>query len=158
MLDQDHLIDQPGHDPASAGADNACWMVLFSAWLVALTATLASLFIGEVMGRVPCILCWYQRIAMFPLPIILGLGLLLVDLRSVRYAMPFAVGGWAVALYHCLLYWSVVPEGLVPCGQGASCTQAQLMLVGFLPIPVLSLTAFSLIVVLLITPMRRLRT
>ena len=125
-------------------------MALFSAWLIALVSTLGALFMGEVMGRTPCVLCWYQRIAMFPLVIILAFGLLPVDLRSVRYALPLAVGGWAVAFYHCLLYWGVVPKGLVPCGQGASCTDAQLTLAGFLPIPLLSFMAFTFIVALLV--------
>lgn len=135
---------------AAAPPDRTLWMALFSAWLVALVSTLGALFLGEVMGRTPCVLCWYQRIAMFPLAIILGVGLLPLDLRSVRYALPLALGGWAVALYHCLLYWGVVPKGLVPCGQGASCTEGQLALVGLLSIPLLSLMAFSLIVVLLL--------
>ncbi|OUM00117.1 2-oxoglutarate dehydrogenase [Variovorax sp. JS1663] len=125
-------------------------MALFSAWLIALVSTLGALFLGEVMGRTPCVLCWYQRIAMFPLVVILAMGLLPVDLRSVRYAMPLAMGGWTVALHHCLLYWGVVPKGLVPCGQGASCTDAQLALAGFLSIPLLSLMAFTFIVALLV--------
>lgn len=121
----------------------------FLAWLIALVATLGALFLGEIMGREPCVLCWYQRIAMFPLAVILASGLLFADLRSVRYALPLAVIGWTIALYHSLLYWGVLPKGLVPCGQGAACTEAQLELFGFLSIPLLSLTAFSLVVVLL---------
>ena len=50
------------------------WNSLFIAWLVALAATLGALFIGEIMGQVPCQLCWYQRIAMFPLALILGVA------------------------------------------------------------------------------------
>ena len=90
---------------------------LFTAWLAALTATLGALFLGEVMGMTPCVLCWYQRIAMFPLVIVLGLGLFPLDTQSVRYALPLAVAGWCIALYHCLLYWGLVPKGLVPCGK-----------------------------------------
>jgi len=146
-------FDSVPQGPTSLSA-RARWIALFSAWLIALASTLGALFLGEVMGRIPCVLCWYQRIAMFPLAIILAMGLLPMDPRSARYAMPLAVGGWAVALYHCLLYWGVVPKDLVPCGQGASCTDAQLALVGFLSIPLLSLAAFSSIVVLLFIVLR----
>ena len=126
------------------------WLWVFLAWLIALASTLGALFLGEVMGVTPCVLCWYQRIAMFPLVLILALGLLPFDARSVRYALPLAVAGWAIALYHCLLYWGVMPKDLVPCGEGASCTDVKAQLFGFISIPLLSLTAFSLIVVFLI--------
>ena len=131
-------------------AKNAHWALLFLSWLIALVSTLGSLFLGEVMGMTPCVLCWYQRIAMFPLVIILALGLLPFDYRSIRYAMPLAVTGWVIALYHCLLYWGVVPKNLVPCGEGPSCTDVKLELVGFISIPLLSLIAFSTIVSLLL--------
>jgi disulfide bond formation protein DsbB len=128
---------------------SAHWTLMFLAWLIALVATLGALFLGEVMGMAPCVLCWYQRIAMFPLVVILALGLLPFDYRSVRYALPLAVAGWAVALYHSLLYWGVVPKGLAPCGQGPSCIEDKLELLGFISIPLLSLMAFTLIAGLL---------
>ena len=53
----------------------AFWTPLFLAWLLALVATAGALFLGEVMGKTPCVLCWYQRIAMFPLVLVLGMGL-----------------------------------------------------------------------------------
>lgn len=93
----------------------------------------------------PCVLCWYQRIAMFPLVVILGLGLLEADDRSLRYAWPLIATGALVALYHCLLFWGVVAEGLVPCGKGSSCADADVQVAGWLPIPLLSLAAFATI-------------
>lgn len=60
------------------------WAPLFAAWLIALLATAGALFLGDVMGMTPCGLCWYQRIAMFPLAVILGLGLLESGGRSIR--------------------------------------------------------------------------
>lgn len=126
------------------------WVPLFGAWLIALVATAGAVFLGEVMGMTPCVLCWYQRIAMFPLVPILALGLLPFDARCVRYALPLAAAGWAVALYHCLLYWGVVPKDLVPCGEGASCTDLKAKLFGFVSVPLLSLIAFSVILVLLL--------
>ena len=80
------------------------WACLLMAWLIALVSTLGALFFSGVMGLEPCVLCWYQRIAMFPLVLMLGMGLYLQDPRSGFYALPLAVVGWLVALYHCLLY------------------------------------------------------
>lgn len=131
---------------------------LFLAWLIALLATAGALFLGEVMGMTPCVLCWYQRIAMFPLALILGLGLLKADAGSVRYALPFAWAGLALAAYHCLVFWGVVAEGLVPCGKGSSCADADLQVAGFVPIPLLSLIAFTGIVALLWFAERRKKT
>jgi len=129
------------------------WTTLFLAWVTALLATAGALFLGEVMGMTPCVLCWYQRIAMFPLALILGIGLLESDHRSIRYAWPLAGVGTAIAAWHCLVFWGVVAEGLAPCGPGASCADAQLQVVGIVsvlvPIPLLSLIAFALIAVLL---------
>ena len=61
---------------------------LIGAWLIALVSTLGALFLGEVMGRTPCVLCWYQRIAMFPLAVVLGIACYLSDLNVRRYALP----------------------------------------------------------------------
>ena len=130
------------------------WVLVFLAWLIALAATLGALFLGEVMGRTPCLLCWYQRIAMFPLVVVLGVGLLPFDPRGVRYALPLALVGGMIALYHYLLYWGVIPPSLVPCGQGVSCTDAKLGLLGFVSIPLLSLMAFASIIVLLLIAKR----
>lgn len=125
------------------------WTLRFAAWLVAALATAGALFLGEVMGMTPCVLCWYQRIAMFPLVVILGLGLLEADQRSLRYAWPLIAVGGLIALYHCLVFWGLVAEGLVPCGKGSSCADADVQLAGWLPIPLLSLVAFTTIAGLL---------
>lgn len=127
----------------------AWWTPSFLAWLVALLATAGALFLGEVMGMTPCVLCWYQRIAMFPLVIVLGIGLLDSDARSLRYALPLAWAGWAIALYHGLLFAGVVSEGLVPCGEGSSCADVKQLVAGLVPIPLLSLVAFTAILGLL---------
>ena len=122
---------------------------LFLAWLVALVASAGALFLGEVMGKTPCLLCWYQRIAMFPLVLVLGLGVFDGDARSARYALPLAWAGWGLALYHCLLYWGLISEAASPCRQGVSCADAELQVAGVVPIPLLSLLAFTAILVLL---------
>ncbi|MBI2750487.1 MAG: disulfide bond formation protein B [Burkholderiales bacterium] len=137
--------------------DRGLWAPLFLAWLIALIATAGALFLGEVMGMTPCVLCWYQRIAMFPLAVVLGVGLLEPDGRSVRYALPLAWAGWGIAVYHCLMFWGVVSEGLVPCGKGSSCADADLQVAGLVPIPLLSLIAFTGILALLWPAYKRMK-
>lgn len=138
--------------------EQGAWTLLFLAWLIALLATAGALFLGEVMGKTPCVLCWYQRIAMFPLVAILGVGLLKSDHQSVRYALPLAWAGWVIALYHCLIFWGVVSEGLTPCRQGVSCADADVQVAGVVPIPLLSLVALSAILALFWFAKRKVRT
>ncbi len=128
----------------------AHWNMLFLCWLIAGVSTLGSLFFSEVMHRAPCVLCWYQRIFMFPLAFILTVGLFPFDYRCVRYALPIAITGWGLALYHCLLYLGFIPKTLQPCTQGVSCAEVKLELFSFVTIPLLSLFAFSLIIALLL--------
>jgi disulfide bond formation protein DsbB len=126
------------------------WTLMLLAWLTALVATLGALVFSEVMNMVPCVLCWYQRIAMFPLVLLLAQGLYAQDRRCADYALPLAAVGWLVALYHCLLYAGVIPKNLQPCGKGASCAEQSLTLAGFVTIPLLSLLAFSALLALLL--------
>lgn len=135
---------------ASSLASERQWRLLTVSWLVALVSTLGALFFSEVMELEPCVLCWYQRIAMFPLVLILGSGAYTQDASSVKYALPLAFVGWLVAIYHCLLYGGFIPGALQPCGKGVSCSAQKLELVGFITIPLLSLLAFSIIVLLLL--------
>ncbi len=121
------------------------------AWLVALISTLGALFIGEVMGQMPCVTCWYQRIAMFPIVVVLGIGLLRDDESAWIYTMPLALAGLAFAVWHSLLYAGILPKPIVPCtAEGPSCTGTEQLLFDTVPIPYLSLTAFALIATLLV--------
>ena len=74
------------------------------AWIIALVSTLGALFIGEVMGQTPCVLCWYQRIAMFPLALILGIAAYLEDTTIYRYVLPISIVGGLIAFWHSLLH------------------------------------------------------
>ena len=103
------------------------WLLLFLAWLVATGSTLGALFLGEVMGYTPCVLCWYQRIAMFPLVLILAAGLFPFDPRVVRYALPLAVVGSLLALFHMALVAGWIPEAIKPCQQGVPCSDVQVV-------------------------------
>lgn len=133
------------------------WTLLLMAWLVAVAATAGALFIGEVMGMVPCTLCWYQRIAMFPLALVLGMACLAEDRRGAVYALPLALVGAAIALYHTLLVAGIVPKAWVPCGPGVSCADQKLDILDGLQIPWLSLAAFLVIAFLLATYLRKTR-
>jgi len=130
--------------------ENSCWSLVFSAWLIAAVSTLGSLFFSEVMDLVPCVLCWYQRIFMFPLAIILLIGLYPLDMKVIRYAIPLAIVGLLFTLYHCFLFYGFIPENLQPCGKGVSCADDSMVLFDVLPIPLLSLAAFSTIIILLL--------
>lgn len=136
----------------------AWWPALFAAWLVALAATMGALFIGEIMGQAPCPLCWHQRIAMFPLVVILGLACLFDDPHVWRYGASLAAVGFGLALWHSLLYFGVAPRALEPCGAAASCSSAAMTILGGVPIPALSLAAFALILGLLWRVRRKART
>jgi disulfide bond formation protein DsbB len=103
----------------------------------------------------PCSLCWYQRIFMFPLAIVLLVGLLSSDLRCTRYALPLAIGGWLLAAYHVLLHTGIIPEAAAPCSQGVSCTEVDFELFGLLSIPVMALIAFTAIGAGLLLAIRR---
>jgi len=127
------------------------WTLVFCAWLIATVSTLGALFLGEVMGYTPCVLCWYQRIAMFPLVLVLAAGLFPFDPRVVRYALPLALAGLGLALFHLALTAGWIPESLKPCQQGVPCSNIPVVWFGFVTIPLLSVLAFSSIVGLLLT-------
>lgn len=116
----------------------------YLALLVAWVATSGSLFFSEALHWLPCIMCWYQRILMYPLAIILAVGILRRDERLHMYVLPFSLVGACVSLYHYLLIktdWLPPP----PCVAGIPCTTDYLNWLGFINIPFLALTAFLLI-------------
>ncbi len=115
----------------------------YAAWTIAVLSTAGSLFFSEVMEFAPCVLCWYQRIAMYPLVIILGIGITLRDPRMKTYALPFGIAGLALAVYHNLLYYGVISQALTPCTEGVPCTEVQLEWLGFITIPLLGLGSFA---------------
>jgi len=119
--------------------------LLKGALAVAVVATLGSLYFSNVLGFPPCVLCWYQRIAMYPQVVILSVGLLLRDARAYLYALPLALAGLGVAVYHNLLYYKLLPESIEPCMLGVSCTTKFIEWFGFVTIPLLSLAAFLLV-------------
>jgi disulfide bond formation protein DsbB len=142
-------MNLPSPEPASS------WELVFACWLIASVATLGSLFFSEVMGHPPCVLCWYQRICMYPLVLVLPAGLFPFDRNIVRYALPLSLLGLLLAVFHLLLVAGYIPEGIKPCIQGIPCTEVQIVWFGFVTIPLLSAASFLLISALLILTHRR---
>lgn len=134
---------------------DSAWTLVFGCWAIASVSTLGALFFSEIMELPPCVLCWYQRIFMFPLVLILPLGLFPYDARVIRYALPLALVGWVFAFFQVLLVAGVIPEGLKPCSQGVPCSEVQIQWLGFANIPLLSLIAFSVMNALLIVARKR---
>jgi len=138
-----------------ASKQNMAWNLIFISWLIAFVSTLVSLFFSEIMGLEPCVLCWYQRICIFPLSIILLLGLFPLDKNIIKYGLSLSLLGTVLTIYHLLLFYGLIPEGLKPCTKGIACDDDSMILFEFLPIPVLSLLAFGSMNVLLILARKR---
>ncbi|MCW5711753.1 disulfide bond formation protein B [Shinella sumterensis] len=131
------------------------WLQIFVAWMIALASSLGALFIGEVMGQTPCLLCWYQRAFMFPLALVLAVAAIRADRDAWIYGLPLSASGLSIALYHVLLYYGFISQAVVPCGQGPSCTDAKMTIFDVLPLPVLSVLAFAAISILLFAARRK---
>jgi disulfide bond formation protein DsbB len=128
---------------------------LWFAWAFALVATLGSLFYSEVSQFIPCRLCWFQRIGMYPLAAILLIAAIRRDIRGgALYALPPAVFGAIVAIYH--IYIEYHPEAeTAGCKIGAPCATKWIDELGYITIPVLALTAFLAVITLLLTALSR---
>lgn len=136
-------MDQKRSQVAGEERISGRWAALFLVWIVAAVATLGSLFFSEVVGVPVCVLCWYQRVALYPLAVMLPLGLFPYDPNVIRYAGALVGVGWLVALFHLLLIMGVVPKTVQPCVQGIPCTETYVALWGFLTIPLMSFLTFT---------------
>ena len=116
----------------------------YLAFAVALVATIGSLYYSEVKGFVPCELCWYQRILMYPLTAITLVGILHGNRRLPDYVLPFSVVGLAVSTYHLLLQHGIITH-TGACASGIPCNGRYVNYFGFVTIPLMALTAFLLI-------------
>lgn len=132
-----------------ARASTSSWYLLFCVWIIATGGTLTSLFFSEVVQVPVCVLCWYQRIALYPLVVMLPMALFPYDAKIIRYTSPLVIFGWLTALFHVLVVAGIVPESAQPCVQGIPCSETHVNLLGFLNIPVMSLITFTIIGVLL---------
>ena len=132
----------------SSISDSGVWL----AWIVALGATLGSLYFSEVADFAPCRLCWFQRIAMYPLAVVLLVGAVRKDPNVRWYAAPLAAIGFAISGWHSLIEWRPALDNGACEFQGPSCTfiwfrefglsLANMALIGFLTILILLLVRF----------------
>ncbi len=125
-------------------------LLIFLGFLIASIATLGSLFFSEIMDFVPCTMCWYQRIFMYPLVLIFLVNLLYPDDKLFKYAFPIVLTGLGFAIYHNLLMFGIIPESAVPCTSGIPCSTKYINWFGFINIPLLSLMAYLSLFILLL--------
>ena len=112
--------------------------LLLLQFLISLSALFGSLFFSEILKFPPCDLCWYQRILMYPIALIVLTGIYLNSKDTNKMITPFAWLGFIISVYHNLIYYKVI-EIIVPCNETAPCTAQQVNYLGFITIPLLSL-------------------
>ena len=125
------------------------------AFCLAVVATAGSLFFSEVMKLPPCILCWYQRIFMYPLVFIFAVGLFRKTKDTFIHAAVLSSTGLVISIYHNLLYYKLIPENITPCTTGVSCTSKQIEWLGFITIPFLSFVTFALITIISVSILKQ---
>lgn len=125
-------------------------IIIFLAFLAASIATLGSLFFSEIMHFVPCTMCWYQRIFMYPLVLVFLINLLYPDDKVFKYSFPLVFVGFIISIYHNLLMFGIINDDLVPCKSGIPCSTRYIDYFGFITIPFLSMLAFAILFVLLL--------
>lgn len=124
--------------------------IAYVALIQVLVAMLGSLYASEIAHFAPCILCWYQRICLYPLVVILPVGIVLRDKKLPYYVLPLSFIGLLIGIYHNLLYYHVIPETISPCQAGVSCTTKFVEWFGVITIPFLSAMAFVVISVCMV--------
>lgn len=121
---------------------------LYIIFIQLLAAIIGSMYFSNILLFAPCTLCWYQRIALFPIILTIIAGIIKNDRTVYHYIFPTAIIGWIIALFHNLLYYGIIPETLAPCTTGVSCTTKFVEYFGFITIPLLSFLAFTAIIIL----------
>ncbi|NLG09618.1 MAG: disulfide bond formation protein B [Deinococcales bacterium] len=129
--------------------------LIYLAWVVSVVATLGSLYFSEVRLFVPCTLCWYQRILMYPLAILLAIASYRQDRGVVKYALPLSVLGIAVSGFHYLEQKVPWISSSAVCRSGVPCEIQYINWLGFVTIPLLAFVAFTLITVMLVSVARQ---
>lgn len=122
---------------------------LYFAWVISIIGLLISLYYGEILKWEPCRLCWYQRIALFPLAILLGIAIYKEDKSFIPYALILSAFGGVVAIYHWLEFHFPALRTAAICGYVHDCSDSALELFGWLSFPALSSIGFVLIFILL---------
>jgi len=140
MTNVTHREDAPASLEGSFLSQYGAYLALAPA----LTALLGSLYYSEVAGFVPCTLCWYQRILMYPLPLIILIGIIQQDEYLSNYVLPFSLLGIGFSAYHYLIQIGIFSQPDT-CLGGIPCGLRYVNYFGFVTIPFMALTAFVLI-------------
>lgn len=119
-------------------------------WAVSVGSIFISLYYSDILNLEPCTLCWWQRIFMYPVAVIMSVAIARKDKTAVYYTLPLSALGMVLALYHSLLQWGIIKESVLTCSaqSAVSCADAQVNYFGFATIPFLALVAFTAIFVL----------
>ena len=133
-----------GPEVADILGPKAVWL----AWLVAFVATAGSLIYSEVIHFEPCRLCWFQRIAMYPLAVVLLVGAIRKDWAVKYYALPLSLIGLGISIWHIMVQAFPSLEG-GSCDPNNPCSAKYVDVFGFISIPFMAGTAFIVISVLL---------
>jgi disulfide bond formation protein DsbB len=123
---------------------------LLLAWIAAIIATLGSLYFSEVRHFIPCTLCWYQRIFMYPLAIILGIAVYRNDGGIYKYVLPLSIIGMLISGYHTVLQKIPYLQQFEMCTTGVPCSKDYLNWLGFITIPLMAFIAFTIITISLV--------
>lgn len=134
-----------GPEAANLLGGRAIWL----AWVVALVATIGSLIYSEVIHFEPCRLCWFQRIAMYPMAIILLVGAIRREFQIKYYALPLTLIGLGISIYHYMLQTFPALEGGGGCDPSNPCSAKYVDIFGFISIPFMAGAGFIVIAVLL---------
>ena len=128
---------------------------LLLSWITAIIAMAGSLFFSERMGFIPCYLCWYQRILMYPLVFLLGIAFYRNDKNIYVYALPLSIIGVAVSSYHYALQKIPSLQQFSVCTSGVPCSGQYVNYLGFITIPFMAFVAFTLITILMVVLWKR---
>ena len=136
------------------GLISAWWMLL--SFIIVLGAFVGSLFYSEIAGFPPCSLCWYQRIFIYPQIILLAGALIWRDRTIARYLLPLSIIGGIIALYNSYIQYG--GSALISCGTDPSainCSQRLVFEFGYITLPLMSLTAFVLLILLAVSALTK---
>lgn len=117
----------------------------YAVWLISWAGVFGSLYFSEIAGFIPCELCWWQRLLVYPLALFSTVAIFRKDYKSFAYySLPFGLIGIIASLYHSLLQWGVIEHNILDCSEGAavSCSNPEIMIFGFITIPFLAFLSF----------------
>lgn len=147
-------LSPTARDRLAPWSDEASRFALPLAWLVAVVATAGSLYYSEIADFIPCTLCWYQRIAMYPLSLILGVAVIARDRAAWRYVLPLSLVGAAVSIYHYQL--EVFPEqGHGACDPTVPCSTRYFEEFGFVSLSFMALSGFVFITTMVLVARKK---